>query len=360
MDEREAEDRVWFYGSWKEFAPIAFTNLLLTIITLGVYRFWATNRERHYLWSKTALIDEELAWTGTGKELLLGFLMAVLLLGGPLIILNFGIQALIARNHHIVAGIAGVSALLLFNYVIGVAKMRALRFRLSRTFWRGIRGGSDNAGWRYGFSNLWKWGANYLSLGLAIPWTMVTLWNDRWRAMSFGTLSFKADATVKPILMSFFLFYLVPLLLAVLVAVGIVAQGRWFGNVYVFMDAPLFVRLLFYVGMAFAIYWFIGIIFLNYYATFYREAVAQLSLGDVRFRFEASAGQWMTLYLVDAALVVGTLGLGWMFLGYRHWKFFIDHLAIEGDIDRAALGQSTTTESRHGEGLLDAIDVGAF
>ena len=25
-----------FEGSWREFAPIAFTNLLLTIVTLGI------------------------------------------------------------------------------------------------------------------------------------------------------------------------------------------------------------------------------------------------------------------------------------------------------------------------------------
>ena len=40
-----------FHGSWQEFARIAFPNLLLTIVTLGIYRFWATTREREYLWS---------------------------------------------------------------------------------------------------------------------------------------------------------------------------------------------------------------------------------------------------------------------------------------------------------------------
>ena len=31
-----------------------------------------------------------------------------------------------------------------------VAAFRALRYRLSRTWWRGIRGGSDEPGWNYG------------------------------------------------------------------------------------------------------------------------------------------------------------------------------------------------------------------
>lgn len=62
-----------FEGTWREFAPIAFTNLLLTIVTLGIYRFWATTRERQYLWSRSRFIDEHLEWTGLGKELFFGF-----------------------------------------------------------------------------------------------------------------------------------------------------------------------------------------------------------------------------------------------------------------------------------------------
>ena len=33
-----------FTGNWREYLPIAATNALLTIVTLGVYRFWATAR----------------------------------------------------------------------------------------------------------------------------------------------------------------------------------------------------------------------------------------------------------------------------------------------------------------------------
>ena len=40
--EEDAASAFGFDGTWREFAPIAFTNLLLTIVTLGFYRFWAT------------------------------------------------------------------------------------------------------------------------------------------------------------------------------------------------------------------------------------------------------------------------------------------------------------------------------
>ena len=64
-----------FSGTWREYAPIAFTNLLLIIVTLGIYRFWATTRTRQYLWSRTRFVDERLEWAGTGLELFIGFLM---------------------------------------------------------------------------------------------------------------------------------------------------------------------------------------------------------------------------------------------------------------------------------------------
>ncbi len=33
-----------FTGNWREYLPIAVTNALLIIVTLGIYRFWATAR----------------------------------------------------------------------------------------------------------------------------------------------------------------------------------------------------------------------------------------------------------------------------------------------------------------------------
>lgn len=356
----EPEDVAVFYGSWKEFSPIALTNLLLTLVTLGIYRFWAINRERQYLWGHTYFFDEELEWTGIGKELFFGFLLAILFLGGPLFLLQFGIQYLVLNGHPTIATTCGLAALLFFNYVIGVARFRALRYRLSRTIWHGINGGSDKNGFAYGLSNLWKWGANYASAGLAIPWTMTTLWNDRWREMSFGQIPFKSDASAKPILAPFFIFYFVPLLLGALSIATLFAQGAAVGNLILYVDAPLWVTLILYGTIALSIYWIIAIIFLNYYAAFYREAVSKLSFDNVTFEFEASAGQWMMLYLVDLLLIIGTLGLGYVFIGYRHWRFFIDHLTVHGEPDTALLQRSQTREPSHGEGLLDAIDIGAF
>ena len=147
-----ADSAFTFEGNWQDFARIALPNLLLTIVTLGIYRFWATARERRYLWSRTRFVDEHLEWAGTGMELFAGFVIVLVLFGVPYFGVSFVSQALIARGYEALGSALGVAALLSIFYLGGVARFRALRYRLSRTRWRGIRGGSDSKGFAFGLS----------------------------------------------------------------------------------------------------------------------------------------------------------------------------------------------------------------
>jgi hypothetical protein len=110
----------------------------------------------------------------------------------------------------------------------------------------------------------------------------------------------------------------------------------------------------------FGIYFLIGLVVMAYYAKFFRQMVEQTSLHTLSFSFSARTKDWILLLLGDAALVILTLGIGFIFLDYRHWKFMVVHLEAYGHIDLDQLTQSTTPELRQGEGLLDALDLGAF
>lgn len=357
MDDKGNEDSAFqFTGSWREFAPIALTNLLLTIVTLGIYRFWAKTRERRYLWSRTRFIDDMLEWTGTGKELFIGFVMAAILILLPILILKFGIQALAMRGY-IGVVVVTVPALYLFlMYIFGLARFRALRYRLSRTYWHGIRGGSDDQGWGYGWSAVWKTIVGMMVFGLLIPWSMCDLWNERWSKMSFGPHPFTAGARPGPLMGRFLLFYLLPVVGCV-AGVGLVGVAAMSGPVS--PQAAVRAAVMMAVGV-FAAYLAIGVIGLAFYAKFFREAVGNLTLTGIDFEFTAGTKDWLILFLVDIVLVIGTLGIGYAFLGYRHWKFFITHMEASGEVDLALLTQSETPAPRQGEGLLDAFDVGAI
>lgn len=347
MDE-EQNSAFAFEGNWKEYAPIAFTNLLLTIVTLGFYRFWATTRTRRYLWSQTRFIDDRLEWTGTGGELFKGFLMVLVVLGGPLLLFQLAIPALILRGMGAVAGILGFASIMLIFYLVGVARFRALRYRLSRTYWHGIRGGADDGGWKYGWSYVWKTTVGFLAFGLLVPRATMSLWNERWNKMSFGPHDFHCGGDYGPTMWKYITIYIVPVLGVGILGIFIQPLIAGGGSVAWGVVAAI----LLYAG--------IGFMSVRYYASFFYEGIKGLGLSTLDFHFSATTWDWIKLFLIDIVLVIGTLGIGLIFIQYRHWSFFIRHLEAYGEIDLDALTQSTTRESRHGEGLLDAMDVGAF
>ena len=201
---------VRFTGSWLEYLPIAATNALLIICTLGVYRFWASARQRRYLWSRTEFIDDTLEWTGTGKEMFFGFLIVIAVLAPFFLFFQFLFPALIAHGK----AEAAFGVVFLFEiaiiYLGGFARFRALRYRLSRTYWHGIRGGSDDPGWNYGGEYLGRMALSFISLFILFPWAATRLWNSRWNAMSFGPLQFRADLDAEGLKGRWALVYLAP------------------------------------------------------------------------------------------------------------------------------------------------------
>lgn len=353
MSDEQAGSAFQFHGNWREFAPIAFTNLLLMIVTLGIYRFWATARARRYLWDRTRFIGAPLEWTGTGLELLIGFLLVLIFLGLPLFALQFAAQGLMLRGQIGAALLLIFSLYAVFLYLYGLARYRGLRYRLSRTFWHGIRGGSDDKGWGYALTALWKTAIGAFVLGIFIPWSMTSLWNDRWNRLSFGSHRFEADADWRPIIGRFLLFYLLPIVGCV-GGVGLVA-GSMAGGA---PPSPAAFGSI--ILGAIAVYAAFGLVAIVYYAAFLREAIGSLRLNQIGFDFTARTVDWIKLILGHIGLVIVTLGIGLIFLGYRNWSFFIRHLEATGEVELASLTQSTTEEPRQGEGLLDAFDVGAF
>ncbi|WP_423141488.1 YjgN family protein [Parablastomonas sp. CN1-191] len=360
MDEHRPDTAFGFTGTWREYAPIAFTNLLLTIVTLGIYRFWAKARTRTYLWSHTRFIDDPLEWAGTGLELFKGAATVIAVLIVPYFLIGMLNQYLIL--HKQLAAVAAVS-LAMFGglyYLIGIARFRALRYRLARTYWRGIRGGSDDEGFDYGWQYLWRQAVGTFALGLLIPWSLVTLWNRRWSAMSFGPYEFAAEARVEGLMGRFLLCYLAPFAglfaaMAVFIpfgALGAFARGGGSAiSISIVIGGILAVI---------AFYFVFGLVLMGFYAKYFRHVVAGTRLDGLDFAFSARTMDWIKLLAGDALLLVLTLGLGIVFLDYRHWSFFIRHMDARGTIDVDAMTQSETPAPRQGEGLLDALDLGAF
>ena len=80
--------RLSFHGVGGTLFGIHIVNVFLTIVTLGIFYFWGKARVRRYLWSQTAIAGDRFAFHGTGREMLIGFLKAVLVFAIPLIALS--------------------------------------------------------------------------------------------------------------------------------------------------------------------------------------------------------------------------------------------------------------------------------
>jgi uncharacterized membrane protein YjgN (DUF898 family) len=350
----ERDDRaIRFTGNWREYLPIAATNLLLMIVTLGIYRFWATARERRYLWSRTRVIDDALEWTGTGKEMFLGFLIVIAVIAPFFLFIQFLFPALVARGKaEAAAGIVMLMYIALL-YLAGFARFRALRYRLSRTWWHGIRGGSDDPGWTYGGEYLGRYALVGMTLFIMFPWATTRLWNSRWNAMSFGPLQFRASLDAEGLKARWALVYLIPFGVLFATLFGFLAAGALSGpSDASFATIFLAFILAFYIGIPLAT--------LNWFAKFYRRAAEETKLGDLEFEFDATTLQWLGLFLGNLALAIVTLGFGMMFWGYRNWSFVIRHSRIYGSVDLGDLTQSKTHAPREAEGFADAFDVGAI
>jgi uncharacterized membrane protein YjgN (DUF898 family) len=351
------EDRaIRFTGSWREYLPIAATNALLIICTLGIYRFWASARQRRYLWSRTHVIDDVLEWTGTGKEMFLGFLIVIALLAPFFLFIQFLFPALVARGKAEAAG--GVFFLFYIGliYLGGFARFRALRYRLSRSYWHGIRGGSDDPGWNYGGEYLGRYALAGMTMFIMFPWAATRLWNARWNAMSFGPLKFEANLTAEGLKRRWALIYLGPIgLMLVGVAAGVTAVLASRSS-----SAPPAGVTVIVFALLFLFYFAIPLLTLHWFAKYYRKAAAATSLGELEFGFEATTLQWLGLFLGNIGLAIVTLGFGLTYWGYRNWAFMIRHMRIYGTIEISQLTQSRTHAPREAEGFADAFDVGAI
>lgn len=103
-----------FDGNWREFAVIALSNLVLTVATLGIYRFWATTRVRRYLWSRTLFMGDRLEWAGTGQEMFRSAVTALLVVLVPLAMANLTIRYLINHDYKIAGQVLSLLVLIAF------------------------------------------------------------------------------------------------------------------------------------------------------------------------------------------------------------------------------------------------------
>lgn len=115
-----------FTGSGSEYFRIWIVNLLLTVLTLGLYHPWAAVRKRRYFYGNTVLEGHAFDFHGDPKRMLRGYLLVAVF---------FVLYGVAGQISVLAAGIAGVLLLALWPALFRASQ----RFRMANTSWRGMR-----------------------------------------------------------------------------------------------------------------------------------------------------------------------------------------------------------------------------
>jgi uncharacterized membrane protein YjgN (DUF898 family) len=354
-------------GSTGELFRLWLKTTVLAILTLGFYRFWGRTRIRRYLWSRLSLLEDRFEYDGTGMELFVRFLLVVAVVLLPLGAVGLVLQFAGLPLPWVVAGRYATFFVVFFLSLVG--HYTGQRYRLSRSLWRGIRGGLDGSAWNYGFRALGYAALGPLTLSLIKPWQYVGLWRYEARYTRLGSryLVFEGrgrdlfKAWLWAVIGGFFAALGVMLLLAL--AVGLVLALVFHpGKPAV---TPQFVLTV--VGGAGVLYaggfLAVSIVWLAITARFERNwlvySAAGTRFGEIRFALEAATRDVRRLRIGNFLIWLVTLGLGWPFVAHRTLRFYAKTLRLDlGGIEK--LSQSEQPSRPPASGLAELFDTAGF
>jgi len=359
-------------GKLGELYAIYLRHLVLMLLTLGWSRFWGRTRLRRYLWNHFSVLGDRFEYRGRGLELMIGFVLVLLMLAawGGLMwalwvhvfherpIANFGVFDMFTLT----VALIGFPLAYVGHYA-------GLRYRLSRTRWRGIRFAMAGSAWRYGAIATFLNFANAMTGQLLTPVVSVNLTRPRIANMRFGTLPFTFAGHASDIYGRFIGFYFLNVLawiVAIIIAVAAIGStieeaGLSWDDIGKLFSQPGLRIVLIVLGAAVGAYLVFSLLILPlrcwWQAYWFRYLVSHSRGGNVLFATAISTRQMWGFMVLNYLIVVLTLGLGWPWVMHRTLRLIARELWLYGAPDGAAIRQPPQRGPRFGEGLLEMFDV---
>jgi uncharacterized membrane protein YjgN (DUF898 family) len=354
---------------------LSLVNFLLGIVTLTIYRFWARTNVRRHIWSCVHINGQPLEYTGKGGELFKGALIVFAVLGLPVILAVSAISIAYGPEHPAVAGIQTL-VFLIVSILWGAALFRARRYQLSRTLWRGIRGGLEGSATTYSLTYFGALLARAMTLGWTTPVMNLNLQQQMTGATRFGDMPFSFKGRAGPLYPTYALCWFMTLGVIIGAVVVFFAGleplfsgplSEWLNQVFIddapapenaWMTVAIVIGGLFAMFLAFsAIY---PVIWAFYTARELSVFAAYTTLDQARFRLDATAGSIIALTIGNLLLWIVTLGIATPYIQQRLIRYICDRITVEGEVDVDRILQSRAPLSTTGEGLADALDIGGI
>jgi len=365
-----------FSGNGGEFFRIWIVNLLLTIVTLGIYSAWAKVRTNRYFYGNTHFDGANFEYHATPIQILKGRIIAVIAL-----------LIVVALNE--VFPIAGLVATLVVMFAAPWIIWSSLRFNARMASYRNVRFGFEGGVWPvYKYllilplaplvligavaAGLYYLGFGQIAVSIAmslavlatylmIPYVQAVFQHYYINGCRFGQGEFKADIRAS----FFYITYLKLVGISVLLLVGLLLLLEVLGAGFRTATVDPITALLALGPIMFVVV--IGMMCFGIWSKAYYQSkirnylMNQTSLDDaVQMHSEMTAGSLFKLQLVNMLLMLVSLGLAYPWIKVRQARYSADTLVprVTGD-----LGQYVSMQQQKQSALADelgeAFDVDA-
>lgn len=307
--------RIKYFGKGSEFAIVYFKNIILTLITLGLYYPWAKVEILKYHYQSSELDGSRFQFHATGMEVFRGFIKIYVILILIYVYLFFGIQT----ENELITFTAVAVFYLFFVLIIPFAIHGAVRYRASRSSWKGIH--FKYTGSRRELFYLYVKGVliTIVTFGIYSAWLQVDIRKYVMSNLKFGNISFDFR--------------------------GDGGSLFWINLKFV---------LLFYFTLGIYSFW--------YYKNLWRFYIDNTSITqngeEIRFSFRMKTGDVFELLVVNFFLIFFTLGLATPWVTVRTLNFFFRFTELEASLDTQAIEQASydNFDDATGDDFLDFLD----
>lgn len=334
-----------FNGTGGEYFRIWIVNLLLSIVTLGIYSAWAKVRRTRYFYGSTNVAGSSFEYHGNAVAILKGRIVAVALIA--LYNVAFSISDL--------AGLLMViAAMLVSPWLV----WKSLQFKLFNTSYRGIRFGfRGSMKQSYIAYLLWPL-VSLFTLFLAAPFAHQRMKKFQHDESRFGTTHFSFHGTVGRFYKAYLLVFVIWLI--GVVAISMTLGGALFGMIasgHLSREASSGAGILTGLAFVMALYAWMFILF-PIFATMIQNLIwNNTQLGRHRF---TSNMKWTRMTFIVVTNIIGiicTLGLFLPFATIRAMKYRIESMTLipEDSLDHFIAAEQEQV-SATGEGMADLLD----
>lgn len=334
-----------FTGTSAEYFKIWIVNVLLSIVTLGIYSAWAKVRTKQYFYRNTRVDGSAFEYTANPLSILKGRIIV-----GAFFALLAASQFYDPKLYLMLVG--------LFLLATPFLVVQSLRFNARNSVFRNIRFSFAGAvGESYGVFAL-SWLFPVISCGVAYPYSV-------WRVTQFyltrhlyGDERLNWSATSS----QYYKIFIVPLLVQFVLLAAAVGVGAYVGVTKGDGAADpkeLAALSVFFVFIAVAFYAVLFALFAFVQARTVNLIFNELTFGPHKFESTQRARDLLGLYFGNAIAVFVSLGLLAPWARIRTARYKAEHLALlaVGPIV-GAVNPMATSASALGDAATDLGDVG--